>query len=330
MVLINDTRVDLHHGCTLVVQALHQLAADSGMKIIATAPAHQNWAKNANFMAALHNADGIIVNGEGTIHHNRVAGKWLLQAAAKGRELGKPTLLCNATWDANGAQFGALAQMFNLVAVRETGSQQQLAAKGVTAVVAPDAALLFDWPQAATRRGISLTDSVNDTSTRQLQPLARRLAARRIDIHHGPVSRLQNCRRMLDRRHPLQISNLSEALRAACFGLGERLNAPQDFIAGIAGSELLITGRFHAVILAMATRTPFLAVCSNTHKIESTIADAGLEPWRCVSSVAEITPQLVQRATQWHSNEVANLEVFIQSGRAAISAVFPQFRGLMT
>ena len=49
-----------------------------------------------------------------------------------------------------------------------------------------------------------------------------------------------------------------------------------DFMALLSSSELVVTGRFHVVCLCLITGTPFLAVASNSHKVEGMLEDAGL------------------------------------------------------
>lgn len=52
---------------------------------------------------------------------------------------------------------------------------------------------------------------------------------------------------------------------------------PQD-LPQLAGAELVVTGRFHGVCLAIPARRPFLALASNTHKVEGLLADAQPSP----------------------------------------------------
>lgn len=49
-------------------------------------------------------------------------------------------------------------------------------------------------------------------------------------------------------------------------------------VGSIRNSEVIITGRFHGVCLAILLERPFIAVTSNTHKIEGMLVDAMLGP----------------------------------------------------
>jgi polysaccharide pyruvyl transferase WcaK-like protein len=54
------------------------------------------------------------------------------------------------------------------------------------------------------------------------------------------------------------------------------VSTEREFIDRVSRLSLLVTGRFHAVCVALAAGTPFLAVESNTHKIASLIEDASM------------------------------------------------------
>lgn len=332
LVLINDTRPDLHHGCEIAVAAIQHLAAQHGMIFTAAAPMQTDYTQDAAFMAEFAAADGIVVNGEGSIHHDKPAAKWLLQAGERAKAQGKPSLLFNTTWAHNGPAFVDLARAFDLISVRESSSQAELAQSDVTTTIAPDAALFFDWPTAEKRSGITVTDSVLTDATRQLTRFARQHNADMINIRFPDTSlssRIADFRRMVDRDAPFNLSNLRDALSAASHGFGATDRSTPNFLHKIASSQLVITGRFHAVILALATRTPFLAVASNTHKIEATLRDAGLADWRIVTPET-LTPERIKAASTWQGEEAANIERFIAHGRTAQSNAFANLRQLIT
>ncbi len=331
LVLINDTRADLHHGCEIAVAAIQHLAAQHGMIFTAAAPMQTDYTQDAQFMAHFSAADGIVVNGEGSIHHDKPPAKWLLQAGQLAKSQGKPSVLFNTTWAHNGPAFVDAARSFDLISVRESSSQAELAQSNVTATIAPDAALYFDWPHAQQRTGVTVTDSVLTDATRHLTRFARSHGAQMINIRFPDTtlrSRFADFRRMLDRNAPFNLPNLRDALGAASHGFGSTDRSTPDFLHKIASSQLLITGRFHAVILALATRTPFLAMASNTHKIEATLRDAGLADWRIVTPET-LTPSLIDQASSWHGDEAANIERFVAEGRAAQSNVFHTLRQLI-
>jgi polysaccharide pyruvyl transferase WcaK-like protein len=98
-----------------------------------------------------------------------------------------------------------------------------------------------------------------------------------------------------------------------------------EFMRRIASCRLLITGRFHAFILALATGTPVLVAGSNTHKIAATLRDAGLSQKRSVEP-SSVTPAMIDAAAQWSPEEHAALDRFVVAGRTAIRALFEDVR----
>jgi len=159
-VLLNDTRVDLHHGCDRVWQSLVLNCANVGIEIITTAPAHVDWRENHIFMQAFETADLVIVNGEGTIHHDKRSGDYLLDAGRLARQLGIPAALINCTWEGNGPEFEKKLMDFSLVSVRETLSENEIASKNIKPMVVPDLSLEgLDWKNNSLKK-IGFSDSV--------------------------------------------------------------------------------------------------------------------------------------------------------------------------
>ena len=54
---------------------------------------------------------------------------------------------------------------------------------------------------------------------------------------------------------------------------GQHENAAARYLSGISAAAGVVTGRFHAVVFALVCETPFLALGSNTSKVESLLGD---------------------------------------------------------
>lgn len=325
-VLLNDTRVDRHHGCTSVIGTIDSLCAANGIKITSRNPAHRDWRGDASLAAAIDTSDCIIVNGEGTIHHDRPAGKVLLEAGKHARERGKRAYLINATWQANSADSLRLLEAFDIVTVRESASEEELAAHGFSPRRIPDLALYHRPLKTAERRGVAYCDSVQGPKALALY---RQMWA--LDAEPLPIVRLSlapmEMLRWLRRYDPslralLRPAHARDALRASWQDYRRQVAERDAFTALVAGKELIVTGRFHMMIFALGAMTPLLAVGSNTHKIEATLRDAGLEAWRAVADPREIGPELIEKARHWHGEEVPRLESFVAEGREAMEQLF--------
>lgn len=329
-VLINDTRVDKHHGCDRVVSAIFSSCKKVGIEIVATSPAHSDWMANTLFRTALETADLIVVNGEGTIHHNRAAGKRLLAAGEFAREKQIPAALINCTWQANDdAALKALSN-FSLVSVRESRSESAVKAQGVQSLRAPD--LSFEglaWRDGS-RHGIAVADSVVRSDQRRLYAILRMAkGARACSIMYPPegwLGKYRFCREYVAARDFLDPLTLRDLVR---FRLEQLQAATRDgdaFLQNLASVELLIGGRFHATCLAMGLGTPFLAIRSNSHKIEGLLTDAGLES-RLIEP-GQLSQERLTGASRWAPEEKRTLVAFLEDGAQRRHRLFEKLRGV--
>jgi polysaccharide pyruvyl transferase WcaK-like protein len=324
VVLVNDTRADLHHGCWRVMRTLEAQLARVGLDVVARAPAHADWRQDLAIGEVIGKAALVVVNGEGTIHHDRPAGAALLAVGAAAKAAGVPAALINASWDANGEAFARALTDFALVSVRETRSAAQIEAAGLTARVVPDLSFFEPVPPPASRSGVGFTDSVLRDVALELEAARRRLGGLALPIHFnapGLKGDLKNLRDGVARRDLADPTFLLRSLAARLAWRAAETRDEAGYMARVAKLELLVTGRFHAATFALAAGTPVLAVESNTHKIGATFDDAGLAPWRRIAP-AELTPGLLARAARWEPQEETALADFLADGRRRTTALF--------
>mgnify|MGYP001950457446 CR=1 FL=1 len=323
-VLLNDTRCDRHHGCDLVVECILATAEKAGIRIVATAPAHCDWQSSSSFTAAFSAADLIIVNGEGTVHHDRPSARYLLNAGVEAQRLGKPSALINTTWYRNGTRFAELAASFDLISVRESTSAMELKQSGLSARIVPDLALLTSMPEGATRAGIAYSDCVVASTALQLHERMHHTDAEFLSMFHQPNrfrSLLRTARRYARVKTKSDPVSTIASIRLALIEARSEFKDRDTFLTSIASKKLIVTGRFHMMVLAMASRTPFLVIESNTPKCTATLTDSGLARWRSVRE-EEITPELMKRASLWEADEPHHLEAFISSGKEKMERLF--------
>lgn len=210
--------------------------------------------------------DAIIVNGEGTIHHSaeRKRTRDLLALPVFARRHGLPIHLLNASVSALDAAALEALRGFDTVHVRESDSLAYLEAHGLDAKMVPDLSLGLSVPPAsAPREGIIVTDSVLQEVARDLRTFSLEMGAR--------------YERMKPKRP--HGAKLREKLRTLWPGpSASRQWSPRSdataFASRLASNSLAVTGRFHTVLLSIATDTPFIAFPSNTPKIEAVLRDA--------------------------------------------------------
>jgi polysaccharide pyruvyl transferase WcaK-like protein len=279
VVVMNDTSGRSHHGCSRVMRLLGEGLARHGLRITARSAAHADWAQDRAFLQALREADLVVINGEGTLHHGRPAGARLLSVVDHPDRRGTPVALVNALWQENpGAWAGQLARCA-LVSLRDARSLEEVQRAGLTARLVPDLSLSAGAePQPGPRQGLIVGDAVRHSARRQLALAARRLGAKAL----VPT---KTRRSALWRRWPTGPLLSGLYYGAAPFGLPPlRLAADEAaYLAALGTSAGHLTGRFHAVCLSLVTGTPVFAVGSNSWKIEALMAEAGLDPDRMVA-----------------------------------------------
>lgn len=332
VIVLNDTRVDQHHGCSRVMSAIESLLTQVGGQIVACVPAHTDWRVNPYLLATAASARLVLVNGEGTIHHDRPAGRLLLEAGAWAKSRGIPVALVNAGWEDNGHDFLRLARDFSLVAVRDTRSAMQLREGGVACRIVPDLSLYGSSSRHATmpRAGTVFTDSVDRAATVRLDLLRRRLAADFLPIQFGNPG-LRGSYQFVrggigfgDLAHPIFAMRMIRARRSL---LRRQVPDPDRFVEKLARRELLVSGRFHACTLALKAGTPFVAIASNTAKISALVEAAGLAPWRVDASLAPTDIESA-RSQGWLPCELDAISAYLSDAKSEAEGLFADIRRL--
>jgi polysaccharide pyruvyl transferase WcaK-like protein len=253
--LLNDTSVTGHFGCIQVVETIRRNLAMRGIDLSGRWPVAVDWRFAAAFHAGLRNASAFIVNGEGTIHHTRERpkGRQLLQfARTVKRRSGKPVFLINASFEALEPRDFDDMEFFDRIFARDRRSQAYLAENGIASHWVPDLCLAAEPLVHDRRELIVCTDSAVKSLTPLLEKSSAALQASFLPMRPG------RCR-----------SYWRYAFRdRSAFAASLR-----PFYETIASAQGVIAARFHAMIFCLVAGTPFLAVSSNTTKIEAVLED---------------------------------------------------------
>lgn len=324
-VLVNDTRVDCHHGCTRVIEAIHRLADANGIAIIAAAPAHHDWRLNPEFMRAFDRATLVIVNGEGSIHHNRPAAEPLLAAGALASARGKRSALINFSWFANDDRMAQGLKSFDIVSARESASVDAVQVARPDCRMVPDLSLYGSDADSELRSGIGFGDSVLIDRSRALLDACDRVGGTFVPIRYGSMFRLG--RSFFSRDALTSPSQLRTAARIALAHARRRDADADSFVRSLAQLRLLVTGRFHGVTLAMCAHTPVLAVPSNTGKIEELLSDAGLDAKRLIDP-RQLDRQRADEASRFSDRERRNVARYLTAARENAEALFRDLKAL--
>jgi hypothetical protein len=165
--------------------------------------------------------------------------------------------------------------------VRDEFSRQALAAQGISSSVVADLALTWEPPAlGGAGREIVVTDSTVRETNEALHALSRALHARFLPLMARPprptepVHHPSRWRRYVGKRFAARFAPPG-LWRDRWRGLIPEFDDFVRYLTNHAG--LIVAGRFHAVCLALDLEIPFLAVPSNTWKVEALLKEAGLE-----------------------------------------------------
>lgn len=339
VLVVNDTRVDRHHGCQAVMGTISSLLRRNRMEPVLFWPAHTDWRRDRAFEETLASVDLVLINGEGTIHHDRQAGRQLLELGARARAEDVPVALINAGWEANGPDLVSLLDDFDLVAARDSRSAERMRAGGATVQVVPDLSLWFARAQgiiphgSGPRAGIGVTDNVDRFKALTLERVRSDCGGQLVSIVHGgpgPVGWIRFLREGValsrDLRHPARLSALLR-LRHRLWWQGSADS--QRFLTGLGTLKLLVSGRFHACTLALAAGTPLIAQASNTDKIAALFHDAHLDSWRHEGA---LDAARVHEASErgWAEKEFRNLCDYLDEASTSAETLFSDLATLAT
>jgi polysaccharide pyruvyl transferase WcaK-like protein len=256
---------------------------------------------------ALETADFVVINGEGSLHGTGGYARLLLYVAyCAASRLGRRVQIVNhSCYPENAARisdpmanalYKKVYDLLDFIAVRESLSAEILAALGCASTLAFDCLPLYvakHYRERTQRRrsGVVIAGSVA-WRVEALPALGRLIA-----LAH-------------DRREPVSVligAQANQARDDQTFVAALRATVPTgwalveaasmaSWLDTLAGARLLVSGRFHHTIAAACVETPFIALCSNTPKMEAMLHMIGQPPPLGYDDPA-LAEMLVERAS---------------------------------
>lgn len=322
--LVNDTS-EYHHGSRLVIDTIVTLLRGKGISVSARLPNCFSEQEYNDVLKMVPSVDIVIINGEGTLHHNSEKGVSFLGIGQVASSLGIPVALINATIEKNPLAFYETIRSFDLIAVRESLSLRCLSSFRKTVLVTGDislnnACLHSSLPRSASSGtgSFAFTDSVRKDASENLWRLACKTKNPTFPTLFPSPPIGERLARLL--RGSTRKANKYDNF--ARFPMYRPLisRSYHSFAKQISESRLLVTGRFHAVCFAIKVGIPFIAVESNTYKIEGMLADAGLE-CRSLDS-ADLSTCTPQQYTVFTQSEVSGIAEYLRFVDAQVVTLF--------
>ncbi|MDQ2701604.1 MAG: polysaccharide pyruvyl transferase family protein [Pseudomonadota bacterium] len=307
--MFNDTRGYGHYGCDLVMSRLTSLLEHRAIKPVYFWPVRKDWRPHAARIPAFPDIHAVIVNGEGSIHRptSRKRAVYLSELGRFANEsLGVPAFLVNATIHDIDAATADNLRAFERVFVRESGSLRTLERNGIPAAVAPDLCMSLEWnPPPVARAGVLGTDSVFEEVSRRVRSLCR--------AKGWAFVRMEHKGRLL-RRELLRLRHMRSCWEH-WFNQRERV-----FLDEVRSSEFVITGRFHAMVFCLLTRTPFLAIESNTPKISAMLLDVFGNTDRLVA-LDDLKARVENGPRGFDEGEIAAIDAYVSTGSERVRSM---------
>lgn len=326
--IINDTSRECHHGCDVVMRNIKTLCFDNSSSIVWSICSDNISDPDRLFVD--YPCDLVIVNGEGTIHHSQPRAKFIAEVIRSGVSNNIPVYIINSTIQDNDDSILEALSMAKSVFVREPGSHDYLSSYGIRSSIVPDLSFYSEYAtnDYLQRRGVGVTDSVSVELSKKLFQYASQNSYEFLPILRDPeieFDGLINGLRFLKFRSLKKIALLSKF----CGDMAEYdiarfayyFDNYERYIDSIAKFDFLITARFHSMCFSIKTLTPFVALSSNTHKMESLMIHIGISPERIISA-ERLSSDLKFEYLPFSVLEKENISHYVSGAKIKISRMF--------
>jgi hypothetical protein len=276
--LINDTSRINHHGCKILNKNLNKIFEIKKIQVIKRCFNAENYQlsfrkiKNIDF-------DIILVNGEGTMHHDQKEFLNIIKLCTFFFNKKIPVYLINATIEGISKKYISTFKKFKKIYVRENFSKNFLSRNGIKSKIVSDL-IFYDKPNISYKKkfyDLIITDSTIEDDTRELFLLFNKLKKNSIFIPCFYLSKKQRssitfrCKILIYRLIYLFFKN-----KLNVFSIFT-LDNYKELINKLQASHYLISGRFHIIALAILYQIPFYYISSNTYKIDGLVNDVKIK-----------------------------------------------------
>ncbi len=230
--VLNDTSTHNHAGCKATMRSLEQRLGDA--EIVG-----RTYVNQRDTPARFRDADLVVMNGEGTCHHDRPGAVYMLQQLSRAQDQGRGTMLVNSVWHGMGEKWGVVLRECVRADTREVRSAQAM-----------DEAM-----RAPSPRGYRPPHTYPDLS---------------LDAVHPPTKPGPHAGRVVvGSAGACKSRTVWPKLRATMPHVSLGRDSLQDVVDELAGASCYITGQWHGVVAAMVAGVGSWSRPSNSHKIEA-------------------------------------------------------------
>lgn len=221
--------------------------------------------QNTDYLSFLLSIDYIVINAEGTIHHDAVGAKALLSFAKFGKELNKKVFIVNGSFYDLNEDLLNILKISDKIFVREKKSFEYLQKKKIESRLIPDCAFLADFKSSPDLNysclytpGVTFTYGQGNSEERLVESLK---------LHFLIISKKYKNPSFLliDKKEmffaELWVSLGGTILDATSLDINLLLERISEF-------DLVVSGRYHILLFAIMCNVKTIPLTSNTDKIE--------------------------------------------------------------
>ena len=235
--------------------------------------------------------------------------------------------LVNTVFDERTPEIVARMKHFTGIYCREAGSVERLRANGVAAELCPDLTFGEDLPKEMPWRPgekIVVLDSTVAQTNRRLHRFCMESGASYQPIRYSPrllhVTNVKNVLRIVRFNSTKYLGKLVRGF----YQFNRYANAVTDrreFLRRITdGTRVIVAARYHGVCFCMKLGVPFLAIPSNTPKIEGMLADAGLS---CrLLPIHDLKMDVILSRAPWSEANEDNRKRYVAGAQVSIASMF--------
>ena len=338
-ILFNDTSNEMHHGCNLVIKSIKNLLVKNNINLIYSIYSGTDWREDKSLIKMIKNEkiDLLIVNGEGTIHHDQFYAKILIEVSELAKKNNIKSVLINCTYDSNDPIQKKYLQNFNIISVREQKSKIDLENIGINALVVPDLSFYYFKNIQHTykiKKNMFVSDSVLFNDSKSLYLFAQNNKFRFIPILSFYKLKILNPKSWVGFFKFIIVSSYINVflfnpknifLKNVYRFKGKYFT--KSYVNFVNSNKFLITGRYHDVCIAIMCRTPFISLKSNTFKIQELVKDIGINNERIASNINNISQIMNKKnIVRFTDYEIANIYKFLFASKKTIEDLFLKIR----
>jgi len=319
--LVNDASLGGHHGSALVTEQIKPLGAECGLVITA------GWDWNST-TAVLNSItipfDVVLINGEGSVHHDSKTAVRISSLAKLLRQKGIPAYLINATVEACSSHVIESLSLLRGCYVRDSASRDVLASYGCQARVVPDLTLSTRMTQRRQSNAgpLLLTDCSDELKTAQLMAIASVWpGVRFVSLRCPPPWPDKGSRARKIAIELKCLASLRAAITPWSLRYGHAIRLRSEFLDTMASARGIISARYHGVCLALLLRQPFLAVEGNIGKSAALLSDVGLDH-RIVDLQTLETMSVPPEIPEFTDLEIQKIDAFLSQAQSAARDMF--------